>query len=303
MKKAVLGLLVLTFIVGLAVYFGYHRLTGADQMYKTPDPNKVNVVATIYPLGDFAGSIGHELVDVTIATPPGIEPHDFEPTPRQVAFMLDADVFVMNGGGIDAWADEIASQVRERGGKVVNMSEELTFRPGDPHAWLDPKMAEDMARYIRYALIDVDPTNREKYLSYTDEYLSILSSLDSSIMSDLENCQVKDIFVAHDAFNYFAARYNLIVHPLLGLSPDAEPSAKDLAELSSLAKELQVKTIFFETLVSPKLAKTLAREVGAKTDVLDPIENVTPLQSFQGQTYASLMLKNVEALRGALMCQ
>lgn len=296
-------ILISIFVLAAIGIFGYLRLQGIGGRYRAPEEGKVNIVTTTYPLGEFARNIGGDYVSVTVATPTGVEPHDFEPTPQQVAFMISADVFVMNGGGLDAWAEDIAPQVEERGGKVVEIADVLAFTEGDPHFWLDPQLAQDGVRNIRYAIIEKDPAHRDDYLTMTDEYLSKLLLLHQSYETGLKECSVRDIIVAHDAFGYIGRRYAVNVHPILGIAPDEEPSAQDLAELAELARELNIKTIFFETLVSSKLAKTLAREVGAETAVLNPIEGLTRAESLQGKNYVSLMEENLAALKTAMMCQ
>lgn len=299
-----LSIILIAIVVAVLLgYFGYVRLTGAGSRYKAPAAGKVHVVATTYPLGEFARNIGGEYVFVTVATPTGVEPHDFEPTAQQVAFMTDADVFVMNGGGIDAWANDVATQVLQRGGKVVNISETPGLTDNDPHIWLDPQLAQDVVRYIRYAIIDKDPAHRDEYLSMTDAYLTKLLETHQAYESGLRECTLRDVIVAHDAFGYIGRRYNVHIHSILGLSPEEEPSVKDIADLAELAKELNIKTIFFETLVPSKLAKTLADEVDAQTAVLNPIEGLTRMQSIQGENYLSLMEENLQALRAAMMCQ
>jgi zinc transport system substrate-binding protein len=271
--------------------------------YVEPPDGVLKVIATAYPLADFAKNVGGDFIFVTNATPPGVEPHDFEPTPKEVAFMETADVFIMNGAGLDTWADDIAKTIADHGGIVVNMEKQIHFLPEDPHAWLDLGMAQDMVRDIRYAFIEKDPAHKNEYLVMTDAYLSKLNDLDSMYREGLRNCELHDIIVAHDAFGYLGRRYAFTVHPILGISPDVEPSAKDLSDLVETAKSLGVTTVFFETLLSPKLAQTIAHDINGKTDVLNPVEGLTDAQMRAKEDYVSLMTENVNALKRALVCQ
>ncbi len=296
-------LFVLSFflLVGVFVFTLYPRIKTSS--YPTPSEGKLNIVTTTYPLFDFTRNVGGEFVSVTNATPPGVEPHDFEPTPREVAFMETADVFIMNGGGMDAWADDVATAVKNRGGVVVNMEDVVEFSAGDPHIWLDPVRAQDMVKAIRRGLGLADEAHRDMYEAQAFSYTEKLKELDSEYAMAFKSCKLHDIIVAHDAFSYLGERYTINIHHILGISPDVEPSAKDLSSLVETAKSLGITTVFFETLLSPKLSQTIADDIGGTTAILNPIEGLTDEQIAAGEDYLSLMKENLTALKQALVCQ
>jgi zinc transport system substrate-binding protein len=291
----------LILLVPLFYFFLLPRLS--NEGYEAPEQGKLNIVTTTYPLYDFTKNVGGDVVSVTNATPSGVEPHDFEPTAKQVAFMEDADIFIMNGAGLDAWAEDIAVNVKANGGRVLTMSEAIDMKAEDPHIWLDPVRAEEMVREIEKVLIAADKENADSYGANSSAYQAKLSELDSAYRIDLSSCSLHDIIVAHDAFSYLGERYTINVHHILGVSPDEEPSAKDLSHLVDAAKNLGIKTIFFETLLSPKLSETIANDIGGKTAVLNPVEGLTEAQEEKGDDYLSLMRENKRELQKALLCQ
>jgi zinc transport system substrate-binding protein len=130
-----------------------------------------------------------------------------------------------------------------------------------------------------------------------------LHTLDSAFREGLAQCARRDFVTSHAAFGYLAARYGLRQIPITGIDPQAEPSPQKLAELAKLVQRDNIQVVFFERLVSPKLAQTVAREAGATTAVLDPIEGLTPSEASSGETYVSLMRRNLTELRKALQCR
>ncbi len=170
----------------------------------------------------------------------------------------------------------------------------------DPHVWLSPALAVQEVRNIEAALAKADPENAANYKQNADAYVAQLEQLDQDFANAFANAKRKDFITQHAAFGYLAQEYGLTQVPIAGLSPDQEPSAAQMTEIVKFAKEHQVKTIFFETLVSSKVAETIAREIGAKTAVLNPIEGLTAEDEAAGRDYLSLMRQNLEALKAAL---
>nr|WP_082691557.1 metal ABC transporter substrate-binding protein [Paenibacillus rubinfantis] len=170
----------------------------------------------------------------------------------------------------------------------------------DPHVWLSPTLAVQEVRNIEAALAKADPEHADQYKQNADAYAAKLEQLDQDFTEGLANAKRKDFITQHAAFGYLAQEYGLIQVPIAGLSPDQEPSAAQMTEIVKFAEEHQVKTIFFETLVSSKVAETIAREIGAKTAVLNPIEGLTAEDEAAGEDYLSLMRQNLEALKAAL---
>jgi zinc transport system substrate-binding protein len=250
------------------------------------------VVAAFYPLAFAAAEIGGAGVDVENLTPPGAEPHDLEVSPRDVADVRDADLVVLLGHGFQPQLEDAVGD----GDDVVR----LLDTPGlevhsnnDPHVWLDP---------VRYAKV-VDRIGQALgEQSAADNLEKRLMDLDSEFRAGLANCERKEIVTSHEAFAYLAERYGLEQVAITGLSPEAEPEPGKLQDVVNLVRARGVTTIYFETLVSPRIAETVARETGAKTAVLNPIEGLTEEQAANGEDYFSLMRMNLAALRAGLGC-
>lgn len=269
--------------------------------------DRVFAVTTIYPLQNFVERVGGDFVYVSNVIPAGTEPHDYEPSPRDVADVRQADLLVYVGQGIDGWAAEAAPEVTNNGGlslsaeRIAGIDAEASNT--DPHVWLDPIIAQDVVRAVVQALIALDPDHAKEYQANADAYLAELVALDADYAHGLQTCKLNDIIVAHDAFGYLAKRYDFIIHPISGLSPEAEPSVRDLTNLVREAKRLDIQTIFFETLVSPELAQTLAKELHAETAVLNPLEGLSAEEIAAGKDYITVMRDNLNALRAAMLCQ
>jgi len=172
----------------------------------------------------------------------------------------------------------------------------------DPHIWLDPSLAKREVEIIRDTLSRVDPENATFYETNASKYIAELEALDSSFSSGLAQCKTRDIVASHGAFGYLAKKYNINVINIAGMSPEEEPTPKRMAEIAELIKEKEITHIFFETLVSPALAETLAAEVGAKTLVVNPMEGLTEEELSSGENYVSVMRQNLENIRTALSC-
>lgn len=266
---------------------------------KKPEPMKVT--ASFYPLAFVAQKVGGKLVKVTQITPGGVEPHDYEPTPQDLAAISDSKIFIMSGYGIDAWADNISQNLKNT--TAVKATTKIEVSGKDPHVWLNPNNFSLEVEVVRDAFVAADPINAEKYKLNAIGLINDLKAMDREFREGLKECQLKEIITSHDAFRYMAGQYNFVSTPIAGISPDEEPSPKSLAELSNLAKQKNIKYIFFETLVSSKLADTIAEEVGAKSLVLNPIEGVTFEEAKMGKDYLVLMQENLKNLRTALQCK
>jgi zinc transport system substrate-binding protein len=252
------------------------------------------VAASFYPLAFAAEELGGDGVDVVNLTPPGTEPHDLELTPSDVRELKDADVVLLLGHGFQPQLEDAAGD----GDEVVD----LLDTPGlkrlendDPHVWLDPTRYELIARRIGEEL--------GAPASSVERFVAKLQALDRVFRRELANCARDDIVTSHDAFGYLAQRYGLNQIPITGLSPEAEPSPKDLSRVIREVRSTHATTVFFETLVSPRIAEAVASETGARTSVLNPIEGLEPAEAKSGQDYFSLMRSNLAALRGALGCR
>jgi zinc transport system substrate-binding protein len=269
-----------------------------------PKSSKIHVAASFYPLYEFAKQVGGDKVEVTNVTPVGAEPHDYEPSPRTVADVSQSDVFIYNGGTLEPWADKVLADYHHTAIKGSDGIPLATNEDGkDPHYWLDPTLAAQTVDAIRDGLGKADPANKEYYTQQAAAYTLQLQRLHAQIREGLASCDSRTVVTSHQAFAYFGTRYNLTIVPIAGLSPDAEPSAAKLADVAKLVRDQHVTYIFFESLVSPRLAATIAQETGAKTAMFDPVEGLSNDAQAQGKNYISVQRDNLAALRTALACR
>jgi zinc transport system substrate-binding protein len=256
------------------------------------------VVAAFYPLAYAAEQIGGPNFSVTNLTPPGAEPHDIELTARQVAAIQQADVVLYLSHGFQPAVEDA---VRDANRTTVDALAGIDIRTGagdeagrpDPHVWLDPVLYARIVRRVGAAL--GRPRGAEALAARS-------LALDRAYRTGLGDCRRRAFVTSHAAFGYLAARYGLEQIAITGIDPESEPSPRSLAKLARLVRREHISTVFFERLVSPKLAETVAREAGAKTAVLDPIEGLTANEQRQGATYFSLMRQNLRELRTVLGC-
>lgn len=313
--------------------------------------DKLKVETSFYPMYEFARQVGGDLADVELLVPAGTEPHDWEPTPKDIAKISEADLLVYNGAGMESWVDQVLNAASGGGPAVVEASAGIDIMEGsedghehghehdaaaeeghdhehdeaaaeeghdhehdaaaeeghdhdhgglDPHVWLSPRLAIEEVRGIEAAFAKADPGNADRFKSNADAYVAKLEALDKEFASGFADTKRKDFITQHAAFGYLARDYGLTQVPIAGLSPDQEPSAQEMAEIVEFAKANDVKTIFFETLVSSKVAATIATEIGARTAVLNPLEGLTEEETAAGQDYLSVMRTNLQQLQSAL---
>ncbi|GAA0399365.1 zinc ABC transporter substrate-binding protein [Micromonospora gifhornensis] len=289
------------------------------------DPERVDVVAGFYPLQFLAERIGGDAVTVTNLARPGAEPHDLELNPRQVGQIIDAELIIFLDGFQPAVDEAIEQNGGDRAFDVAAVeplldatagghdhdhgdehdhddehADEVSDGAKDPHVWLDPTRLATIGDKLAERLGAVDPDHADEYAQRAATLRTELEQLDTEFTEGLKTCQRREIVVSHTAFGYLAQRYQLAQIGITGLSPEDEPSPQRLAAVTEEAREHGATTIFFETLVSPKVAETIAREVGAQTAVLDPLEGLSTGNS--GEDYLSVMRTNLQTLRTALSC-
>ncbi|GAB2612265.1 zinc ABC transporter substrate-binding protein [Streptomyces capparidis] len=280
---------------------------------------KVDAVASFYPLEYVTERIGGSHVRVTNLTKPGVEPHDMELSPRQTAELGEADLVVYLKGlqpavdeaveqaGVEHVAEaseyshleEHAEAGHEEEGheEEGHEGEEHAHEGGDPHIWLDPTRLADVAEGVRDELVATDPDHADDYKANTAALVKELNALDKEFKDGLADVRSRTFITSHAAFGYLAERYDLEQVAINGVDPESEPSPAHLADLQRTAREKKVSTVFFETLASPKTAKTLAKDLGLKTAVLDPLEGV---QDPEKENYFSVMRQNLKNLEQAL---
>ncbi len=255
------------------------------------------IVAAFYPLAFAAEQITGGTAEVRNLTPAGAEPHDLELTPSDVRAVHDASLVLYLG---DGFMPGLETAVEQRQGRSIDVLTELRRQDGygggatgDPHVWLDPVRYAEMIRLIGTALGKEAPAAR---------LARRLAVLDGEYRRGLAHCARRQIVTSHAAFGYLAARYGLEQVPLEGITPEVEPSARDIARLVDVVRDSGATTVFFETLLSPKLAETVAREADVKTAVLDPLEGISKSEIAAGADYFSVMRANLATLRKALGC-
>lgn len=270
----------------------------------------LQVLTGFYPLQFVTERVGGDRVDVGVLTPPGAEPHDLELTPQDVAAVGEADLVVVLGGGFQPAVDEAVAQQAADTTLDVTPAAGLDLpvagaQPGsvdgaDPHFWLDPLRLADVADAVAARLSETDPEGADSYRAGARQVRADLEALDAEMTAALAQCESKALVVSHEAFGYLAQRYGLDQVAIAGLSPESEPQPGALAEVADYVRERGVRTIFTETLVSPRLAETVAAETGATTAVLDPLEGLTPESA--GEDYLQVMRANLAALQEGLSC-
>ena len=280
---------------------------------------RLRVLTSFYPMYDFACKIGGDCIDVTNMVPSGTEPHDWEPSTNDLKNLEKADVFIYNGADMEPWADDLLVS-RSDTLRVVEASETVELRTTDgehehahehedaghhhgdfdPHVWLDPENAKIEMEAIRDALCAADPENSTVFQSNYEKYAAELDALDAEFREKLAPLPNRTIVVAHEAFGYLCDAYGLTQVGIEGLSPDSEPDPGRMAEVIDFVREHSISTIFFEELVSPKVAEAIASETGAQAKMLSPLEGLSDEQAAAGADYFSVMHDNLAALMEAL---
>ncbi|QGN35287.1 zinc ABC transporter substrate-binding protein [Microlunatus sp. Gsoil 973] len=302
---AVIGVLALLAAAGC-------RSTGTDP---TGGDGSLRIVTAFYPFQFVAQRVAGAHAVVTSLTKPGAEPHDLELTPRQVASVTDADLVVYEKT-FQAAVDEAVAQSGNR--NVLNTATVVPLQDHgplgdetdhqdhagntnlDPHVWLDPENMITITKAVEGRLASIDPRHRSDYHANAAALTAQLKDLSASYRSGLSDCRRTDFITSHAAFGYLAERYGLQQISISGLSPDTEPSPARIAEVQQLARQHGVTTIFYETLISPAVARSIAGDLGLRTDVLDPIEGIT--DQSRGKDYIAVMKSNLTALAQANGC-
>lgn len=295
------------------------------------EASRVAVVASFYPLAEAAIAIGGDRVEVINLTPPGSSPHSVELVGKVVEEIEKADVVVYLGGGFQPSIEKVVeglpastrafdllprdllavdSPLAGVEGEVEGTVLEATVLEGtvvegdlDPHVWLDPIRFRAMAQALAAALVDVDPEGKATYTSNAADYARQLDDLHRDMTAALADCDSRVVVTSHRAFGYLADRYDLVQLPIAGISPDEEPSPRSLRAVAEAARREGVRTVFFEELVPRKLADTVAREIGAESSALNPIEGVTTEEIGSGVSYSSIQRANLAALASGLGCR
>lgn len=301
----------------LALTAGLALLTSCGADEEAGDDGSTGDVLTVrtafYPLQWITEQIGGDAVSVESLTPPGAEPHDLELTPQDVAAVGDSDLVVYLADFQPAVDDAIDQEAADTSFDAAEHTDlDLTYTPiedgeehadeqgTDPHFWLDPSRLADVADALAQRLAELDEANADTFTTNAEELRTTLEELDTELRDGLALCESTDLVTSHNAFGYFAEAYGFTQVGITGLTPEEEPSASDLAEVAEFVEENDVRTIYYETLVSPAIAEAVAGETGAETAVLDPLEGLT--DESQGSDYLEVMRANLENLRAGQSC-
>jgi zinc transport system substrate-binding protein len=301
-RIGLIALLILVIAAGLAIPL-------------TPDPgraqDRIRVVVSFYPLQEAVQRVGGERVAVTNLVAVGAEPHDLALTPRDVETLRQAQLIVFLGAGFQPALERALQALPASNVVILDVARSMPLRSGegefaqamDPHVWLDPLLLKQIVVDVRVALIGLDPAGRDGFEANTAAYHSVLDQLHEEFRTGLADCTRREIVTGHAAFAYLAARYNLRQLAVTGLSPEAEPSPREMQEIVRLARQYGVRVVFVEPLVDPRLSNTVARELGTRTRVLNAIEGLTAEEQAAGKGYMDLMRENLSALREGLGCR
>lgn len=310
---------------------------GAGQAASPAATIPIPVTAGFYPLAEATQAVGGDRVTLTNLVPPGSEPHDYEPSPRDLELLRGSRLLVYLNRGFQPSLERAVASLETSNLKTLDVLQGVPLLAGedehaaeekdaspepdgdqegeehgdagepgdhaiDPHIWLDPVRMKAITDQVSAALSEIDPAGKAMYEANAQAYKAKLDALDAEFKQGLAGCRLNEFITSHAAFAYLANRYNLEQIPVRGLSPEIEPSPQRVQEVIRLAREHGIQVIYFETLVNPRVAETIAREVGAEVKVLNPIEGLTPEQEAQGLTYFDLMRENLTNLRAGLGC-
>lgn len=302
-KKLFFGLLATVALVSLAA------CGSGDKTSKKSD--KLNIVTTFYPMQEFTKQIVGDQASVSVLVKPGVEPHDFEPSAKDVAAIQDSDAFVYNNENMETWVQKTTKDMKKV--DVIKASDGILLLPGiseeesagheghshvlDPHVWLAPSLAIKEVETIRDQLIKKFPSKKDNFTQNAHNYLKKLKALDATYKESLTHAKQKNFVTQHAAFAYLAMEYGLNQVPITGINPDVEPSASRIKDLKAYVNKNDIKYIYFEENATDKVAKTLAKEANVTTLALNPLESLTQEQEKTGDDYISVMMQNLENLK------
>ncbi|WP_294154365.1 zinc ABC transporter substrate-binding protein [uncultured Clostridium sp.] len=259
------------------------------------EDKKVNIMVSVYPLKEFADKIAGSKAEVSCMVPDNMEPHDYEPKTKDFEALVKSDAFIYNGLGLESWVDQVNNVIGNKDIRIVDSSEGVDVRKEgdvtDPHCWLSLKQAQKQAENIKDTLIEIDEENKDYYQGNYDEFVSELDSLYNDYKNKFDRLLNKDFVTGHAAFGYLCRDFGLQQNSVENLFAEGEPTPKQLEALVSFCKENNIKTVFSESLASPKVSQTLANEVGAKVVPILTLES-----NEDDKSYVEVMKYNLEEI-------
>jgi len=293
-----------------AVLLAFSISLAAEQKFN----EKPIVAVSTFSLYDIAKNVVSDTAEAFMILPFGVDAHSYEPTPKDMIKILRSDLVLYNGAGLEPWIDGFEFKNR-----AVNVSKYVKLielgrdehqhghhehhERVDPHYWQDPYNMILATEHITKELIALFPKNRELYIKNSEGYIAMLKNLDEEYKRELSECRLDTIIVNHNAFSYLANRYSFYTETLSGLSPEAQPSAKNMIKLVRFIKEHKVETIFFEKFANEKTIKSIAKEADVSYDVLQPLGNITADEAKESLSYEDIMRRNLQKISKALKCR
>lgn len=313
-------------LIGTVVLSVLLTACGGQEKKEASSNDKIQVMTTFYPMYEFTKQVVGNKGDVELLIPAGTEPHDFEPSAKDLAKISDADVFVYNSPELETWTDNLTDTIDTKKTEIIQASKNITLMDGaehdheeahddhdakeheedghdhdlDPHVWLDPVLAIKEVETIRDQLSKKYPEDQATFEKNAANYIDELKTLDEDYQAGFKAAKNKTFVTQHAAFGYLAKQYGLTQEAIAGISPDQEPSPSRLSELKHYVDDHQVKVIYFEENASSKVAETLSKETGVKLKVLNPLESLTEKQIKNGEDYVSVMRENLDALKESI---
>lgn len=276
-------------------------LTGCSTTKADEENTKLTACTGFYAIYDFTQKVGGDRVEVVNLVPAGTEPHDWEPSSHDMLTISKADVLFYNGLGMESWIDSVKSSVGEDKVEYVELSLGLAEEgASDPHIWLDPQRVIEMTNRIEEVLSQKDSENADYYRQNADAFISQLTELDKTYSETLAPYEGKSIVVSHEAYSYLCSRYGIEQIAVEGVIPQSEPSPEQMKNIIDYINENDIKFIFFEELLSPKVVQTIAEATGAQLLELNPFEGLEQEDIDAGADYISVMQNNLENIKMAL---
>ena len=263
------------------------------------ESNEKVIYASFYPLYDFASRIAGDLYEVKILTPPGAEPHDYELTTSDLKGLSSCKAVLLNGLGIESWSGHLPESIQSKSVVTTkNITSLQVEGVNDPHVWLNPINAISQMEVIKDYFISIDSEHKTTFESNFDQAKQDFLDLDSRFKEERKEFTQTYFAVNHAAFGYLADRYDLHQVYVSGLSPEQEPSAKDMEQIAKTIREHNITTIFTEEFASSEVSEAIARETGAKLEVLNPLEGLDG-EDMKTMDYLSVMKENFSKLKEA----
>ncbi len=293
-------------ISALSIYF----LNNSNPQVKTVQNMTLNVVATFYPLYDFATNVGGDKVSVSLLVPETQDVHDFEPTPSIIEQVVKADVLIYNGAGLEPWIPSVISTANNQKLVVIDTSQGITLLPVapafqrgnrtvDPHIWLDPINAKQQVQNIVQGLAKADPTDAQYFITNGKTYESKLDALNNEIVNATQHTKTRIFVTFHEAFAYFAKRYNLTQIPILGPFQE-EPTPSDIQNVIAVINKYHLRYVGYESLENPAISESIGTQTNATLVNMNPIEGLTEADKAAGKNYITLMQEDLINIKLAL---